>query len=122
MSPVLTAASTVACAHKGKVAATGSPRLTVTGAGVLTVAGVVGGSIPPRGPDSCTLVEQANPPTKKCAKVDAVTAGMVPRLTVDGQPVLAQAGFAGITDGTVAGVKPQPGLTALANQTTLTAG
>ncbi|MEV4319588.1 hypothetical protein [Actinocrispum sp. NPDC049592] len=124
MNPVLTAASTVTCAHPpGTVRVTGSPRLTVAGAGVLTINGVQGAPLTTVGPlTTCGSLPQANPLTKKCASVLTVTGGFAPRLTVGGMPVLAQAGFAGMTDGVVANVGPQPGLTAIANQAMLTVG
>lgn len=124
MSRVLTAASTVSCAHGGTVKVTGSPLLTVAGAGVLTVAGVAGAplTLTVVGISTCGLTVQANPPTKKCLHALDVTAGTTARLTVGGLPVLVDTGFAGTTDGTVSGVTPQPGLTAVANQRTLTVG
>lgn len=119
MNPVLTAASAVNCIHPAApITVTGSLRLTVSGAGVLTAASLVGTTV---APTSCTSVDNL-PSTKKCTRIVSVTGGLVARLTVEGKPVLGQAGFNGTTDGLPAAIPPAPGLVAVAGQTFLTAG
>jgi hypothetical protein len=115
---ILTAASTIVCSHPlAPIPVTGSVRLTVLGAGVLTVDGVAGKTIPPT---SCS--SENTPPTKKCTGIVKVTGGLVARLTVEGMPVLGQLGFNGTTDGLPAPVPPLPGLVADPVQKFLTAG
>lgn len=120
MNFVLTAASAVTCAHPAApIPVTGSVRLTVLDAGVLTVDSLVGVEIPPT---SCSTVPNVPPPPKKCTGILTVTGGLVARLTVEGKPVVAQQGFNGTTDGVPAAVPPAPGLIASPNQMFLTTG
>ena len=119
MNPVLTAASTVTCAHPAApIPVAGSLRLTVLGAGVLTADSLPGITVPPT---SCVTVD--NPPsTKKCTRIVAITGGLAARLTVEGKPVLGRLGLTGTTDGLPVVVPPASGVLAGPGQTFLTAG
>ena len=117
MPAVVTATSMVTCAHEGKVAVTGVPKLTVGGSPVVVAAGVVGQPIagcsivpPPATNAPCTLVlgPLINPPS------------LATKLFVSGNPVVL-ATLQGTTNGELAGVTPQPGLSAIVTQTLLTA-
>ncbi|NKE57556.1 hypothetical protein FXN61_12200 [Lentzea sp. PSKA42] len=119
MNFILTAASVVSCTHPlAPIPVTGSLRLTVLGAGVLSVDSLAGTTVPPT---SCVTVDNL-PSSKKCTRIVTVTGGLVARLTVEGKPVLGLQGFDGTTDGVPPPVPPAPGLVAVPNQKFLTAG
>lgn len=120
MGKVLTTASEVTCGHDptGPIVTEGSNKLTVSGDGVLTAAGVKDKSIDPT---ACGLTPNQGPPvTTRCKKVQSVTAGPA-KLTVVGEAVLLEETVAGTTDGMLAGVTPQLLLRATAKQSRLTA-
>jgi hypothetical protein len=112
---VLTAASTVQCAHSGTVVADRTTRLRVGKQAVL-LADVTGKDI-----TGCKVVDDTSHSIKKCLKVLSVTAGQSSKLTVGGTSVLL-AILAGSSDGTPP--PPPTGiplLPAVANQTRLRA-
>lgn len=89
MKPVMTTASSVKCAHTGKVGIVGNPKLTVKSNPVLVEAGVkdrpVAGCVPPPGTAACTTVKSVLPASK------------VTKLMIKGEPVLGEP-LTGMTD------------------------
>ena len=80
MPNVLTEASTVKCAHEGKlVAKAGSPALTVDGSAVLVRADLLAGLI-----GGCKLTTAPGP----CVQITAIAAGASTTLMVGDQPVM----------------------------------
>jgi hypothetical protein len=115
-SAVLTTASTLTCAHQGKVKADSSTRLRVGNKPVL-LADVTNKEI-----SRCVVVDNTNTSTLHCKTVSSVTAGQSARLTVGGTSVLLDL-LVGSSDGTPP-VPPSPGIPlspAIANQTRLRA-
>jgi hypothetical protein len=90
---VLTATSTVTCAHTGTVGADKTSRLRVGKQSVL-LADVTGKDI-----TGCTVVDDTSHGIKKCLKVSSVTIGQSSKLTVGDKSVLL-ASLAGFSDGT----------------------
>jgi len=90
---VLTTASTLTCAHQGKVNADSTTKLRVGKVAVL-LADVTGKAI-----SGCKVVDNSNTATLKCKSVSSATAGQSAKLTVDGVSVLLDV-LAGFTNGT----------------------
>jgi hypothetical protein len=110
---VLTAASTVQCAHSGTVVADKTTRLRVSKQAVL-LADAAGKDI-----TGCIVTDDTSHGIKKCRKVSSVTTGQSSKLTVGGTSVVL-AILAGLSDG----MPPPTGvplLPAVANQTRLRA-
>jgi len=118
MSAVLTANSTVTCGHLGTVLVQGSTKLSVSSGGVLLENGILQ-SVSAVPATQCQIpVAQTN---TKCTKVLSVlSTSLAQKLTVGGKPV-ALVPLSGTTNGVVGGLTPQQWLTALANQTKLSA-
>lgn len=106
MGFVLTTASAVTCPSQGRVATTGHARLTVAGAPVLALDGIVTASVA-----GCTVPTASG--TKTCLKVIEAS-GTAGKLRVDGKAV-ALGSLTGKTDGTT------PAISGSAGQTLLTA-
>lgn len=90
---ILTASSTITCAHSGTVTAAQTARLKVGGRPAL-LADPTGKSV-----TGCLTVDDVNTATKHCTSLSSVTVGRKSRLTVGGVSVLL-ASLAGFTDGT----------------------
>src|SRR5688500_10038125 len=91
---VLTEAHGLSCGHQGTVAATTSERLRV-GTKAVLLAPLMGKAV-----EGCTTPDATGPPpTVKCLKVTAVTAGASSRLTVRRASVLLT-GLVALTNGT----------------------
>jgi hypothetical protein len=118
MAKVLTTGSDVKCAHGGSANPSSSAQLKVGGNPVACEANVTDVTL-----SSCgtpTTPPPQGPKNAPCSKVKAVSAGQATKLMAGGKPVMLDT-LAGTTDGTVSNVTPQPGLSASANQSMLTA-
>jgi len=139
MPGVLTTASRVTCAHGGTVLTESTAALTIQGSPVLLGNSIEGKSLAPPGPPTgCTTppaAEPSGPTAIPCSAVadvvppppapprppgPAVTAGASTVLTIGDAPVMLDT-LVGVTNGMVGKVTPQPGLSATANQSALTA-
>jgi hypothetical protein len=114
MAGVLTTDSTLACGHGATGSAGGSSaKLTVTGAKVLTSAGVSNWSFVPA---SCSQqVTQATPNNNPCSKMSSQSGGKSKKLTAGGSPVVLDS-ITGDTNG-----KPLTDVKVTVGQTKLTA-
>lgn len=99
MPAVLTAGSTVVCAHQGTVTlVAGQNKLTVGGQAALVQGDLDGKAIA-----GCVTVTDPNTSTLLCSTVAAALGGVSTRLTVGGKGVLLDT-IQGQTNGTVGGV------------------
>jgi hypothetical protein len=92
MSVVLTLNSQIACPHAGTVSVSSSEKLTVAGAKVLVLSGVMGASVA-----GCSNPTDSNG-NKTCMTVTQAS-GTATKLTSGGSAVVIDS-FAGNTDGT----------------------
>jgi hypothetical protein len=112
MAGVLTTGSSITCAHKATGTPAGEAKLTVSGAKVLTKAGVPNWSFAP----SCTQKPTNAEPNKvPCTTMARQSGGESKKLTVGGSPVVLES-ITGTTNG-----KPVDSVSASADQTKLTA-
>jgi hypothetical protein len=114
---VLTTASTVTCTHPtpGKVTLNSLAKLRVNSRPVLVAGSVTGSSV------SCTIPDNPNTSTKRCAQVAKETGGHAPKLKVGNIPALLD-GLTGMTDGQPPVPPAGTPLTASADQSKLKAG
>src|SRR5947209_7123724 len=103
-SNVLTTASIIHCPHNGKLLFAGvDHKLKVLGKLVLMKSDIENATVSTMMPDTCTMTDSTNPPTKKCTQVASVTGGEATKLKVGGVAVMLMA-----TTGYTNGYPPPP--------------